>query len=198
MRRGRVGQLRRKISQRYLERFSKKLSLLRQSNQLSELQGYIHTIQQWLQKSRWGLAWLHDESQLPSIAIYSSLSSFGCIPLSATQRYQRATYPVQVSDIGQIAEEDKVDMSLPSTPSQPNFGSVSALTSIPQWSHMAHTSILDSVIDPSLFTPTKWGSILQKSLASSSFGSFLIDSAKITLFLHFFLRGQLISDSLTG
>lgn len=45
---------------------------------------------------------------------------------------------------------------------------------------MAHTLIPDSVIDPSLFTPTKWGSILQKGLASSSSGSFLVDSAKIT------------------
>ena len=45
---------------------------------------------------------------------------------------------------------------------------------------MAHTLIPDSVIDPSLFTPTKRGGILQKSLASSSSGSFLVDSAKIT------------------
>lgn len=45
---------------------------------------------------------------------------------------------------------------------------------------MAHTLIPDPVIDPSLFTLTKWGSILQKSLASSSSRSFLVDSTKIT------------------
>ena len=45
---------------------------------------------------------------------------------------------------------------------------------------MAHTLIPDSVIDPSLFTPTKRGGILQKRLASSSSGSFLVDGAKIT------------------
>lgn len=55
-----------------------------------------------------------------------------------------------------------------------------APTSTPRCNHIAHTSIPDSVIDPLLFTPTKQGSILQKSLASSSSGSFLVDSAKIT------------------
>ena len=82
--------------------------------------------------------------------------------------------------LDEIAEDNEVDTLLPSTPSRPNIGSVSALTSTPRRSRMAHTLITDSVIDPSLFTPTQWGSILQKSLASSSSRSFLVDSAKIT------------------
>jgi len=36
------------------------------------------------------------------------------------------------------------------------------------------------VIDPDLFTPSKWSGLLQNALASSSSGSFLVDKIKIT------------------
>ena len=69
-----------------LERLSKKLSLLRQSNWLSELQGYIHTIQQWLQKSRWGLAWLH---WWKSTFLYPNLLQFVELWLHSIIRHMR-------------------------------------------------------------------------------------------------------------
>lgn len=80
----------------------------------------------------------------------------------------------------EIEEEVEVDESLPSTPSRLNFGSVSAPTSTPRRSRMSHPAIPDTVVDPSLFTPTKRGGVLRQSLASSSSGSFLVDSTKIT------------------
>ena len=59
-------------------------------------------------------------------------------------------------------------------------GSMSAPSSTPQHTAASQPPILDSTIDPDLFTPSKRGRLLQKTLAASSSGSFLIDTLKIT------------------
>ena len=94
-RRGQVRQWRKKILQRYLERLSKRLSLLRQSNQHSELQSNSD-----YRRADEAYPGCINKSKLPSNPIHSSSLSYGCISLSATQRYQGAMYSVSVSNIG--------------------------------------------------------------------------------------------------